>query len=79
MDSGRSAARIGATPTAVTVVGLALSVAVPVVAAWRPAGPVLAAGLVLLSAVADTVDGAVAVISGRASALGYVYDSLADG
>jgi hypothetical protein len=34
--------------------------------------------LVLLSAVADTVDGAVAVIAGRATRLGQVDDSLAD-
>ena len=72
---GRGAARLGATPTAVTGAGLVLSVAVPVTAAWRPEP---AAVLVLLSAVADTVDGAVAVIAGRASRLGHVYDSLAD-
>jgi len=75
---GRVVARLGATPTAVTVVGLALSLVVPVVVGWWPAGPLLAAALVLLSAVADTVDGAVAVIAGRASRLGHVYGSLAD-
>jgi CDP-diacylglycerol--glycerol-3-phosphate 3-phosphatidyltransferase len=76
--AGREVARLGATPTAVTGVGLALSLLVPVAAGWRPAGPLLAAVLVLLSAVADTVDGAVAVIADRASRLGHVYDSLAD-
>ena len=32
----------------------------------------------LLAAVADSVDGAVAVVTGRTSRLGYVYDSVAD-
>lgn len=78
--AGRFAARLGATPTAVTVIGLLLSVGASV-AALSPAGAVgavLAAVLVLLSAIADSVDGAVAVIAGRASRLGNVYDSLAD-
>ena len=32
----------------------------------------------LLAAVADSVDGAVAVVTGRTTRLGYVYDSVAD-
>ncbi len=75
---GRSAARLGASPSAVTAVGLGLSLCVPVVVWLVPGGALVAAVLVMLSAVADTVDGAVAVIAGRASRLGYVYDSLAD-
>ena len=78
--AGRFAARLGATPTAVTVIGLLLSVGASV-AALSPAGAVgavLAAVLVLLAAIADSVDGAVAVIAGRATRLGYVYDSVAD-
>ncbi|MCW2638462.1 MAG: CDP-alcohol phosphatidyltransferase [Dactylosporangium sp.] len=71
---GRAAARAGATPTVVTGIGLILSVGVPVVARL----PFLAAVLVLLSAVADTIDGAVAVLTGRASRSGQVYDGLAD-
>ena len=43
----------------------------------RPA-PVVGALLVLLSAVAETIDCAVAVITGRASRIGQVYDALAD-
>jgi CDP-diacylglycerol--glycerol-3-phosphate 3-phosphatidyltransferase len=39
---------------------------------------VLAAAMVVLGAFADTVDGAVAVVTGRHSALGQVYDSVAD-
>ncbi|NJC69752.1 CDP-alcohol phosphatidyltransferase family protein [Planosporangium thailandense] len=71
---GRAAARVGATPGVVTGIGLALSVGVPVAARL----PLLAALLVVLSAVADTIDGAVAVLTGRASRAGQVYDSLAD-
>jgi phosphatidylglycerophosphate synthase len=76
--SGRSVARLGATPTAVTGAGLVLSAGVPAVSWLAPGGPFVGAALVLLSAVADTVDGAVAVITGRTSRLGQVYDCLAD-
>jgi len=63
-------------PDAVTTAGLLLSLAVPVAAG---AGvPVLAAVLVLLSAFADTVDGVLAIVGGRATRLGQVYDSVAD-
>jgi CDP-diacylglycerol---glycerol-3-phosphate 3-phosphatidyltransferase len=72
---GRVVARLGATPTTVTVAGVVLSAGVPALA--RPV-PLLAAALVLLSAVADGLDGAVAVLAGRVSRLGGVYDALAD-
>jgi phosphatidylglycerophosphate synthase len=72
---GRVVARGGATPTTVTVAGVVLSAGVPALA--RPV-PLLAAALVLLSAVADGLDGAVAVLAGRVSRLGGVYDALAD-
>jgi CDP-diacylglycerol--glycerol-3-phosphate 3-phosphatidyltransferase len=75
---GGYAARAGATPGMVTGVGLVLSAGVPATVWVTPGGPVLGAVLVLLSAVADTVDGAVAVITGRASRVGQVYDALAD-
>lgn len=65
--------RIG--PSAVTTIGLALGVLVPVVALGSP----LAAGVVvLLASFADGLDGAVAVVSGRTTRIGYVYDSVAD-
>ncbi|MFI5896050.1 CDP-alcohol phosphatidyltransferase family protein [Actinoplanes sp. NPDC051513] len=68
--------RVG--PTAVTTAGLILCWCVPLaVTAGRP-GFVLAAVLVLLAALADGLDGAVAVVTERASRLGYVYDSVAD-
>ncbi|MEV4349873.1 CDP-alcohol phosphatidyltransferase family protein [Actinoplanes sp. NPDC049596] len=41
-------------------------------------GLLLAAALALVAALADSLDGAVAVISGRTTRLGYVYDSVAD-
>src|SRR4051794_33337943 len=66
---GRRAVQLGATPTTVTVVGLALSLLVPVAAPAGRVGAAAAALLVLLSAVADSVDGAVAVITDRASRL----------
>jgi len=78
--------RVG--PGAVTAVGLLLSAAVPFAAMIGRAGPLstgpLSAGLllggflVLLASVADGLDGAVAVVSGTVTRLGYVYDSVAD-
>jgi CDP-diacylglycerol--glycerol-3-phosphate 3-phosphatidyltransferase len=63
----------------VTLCGLAVSLGVPV-AAGVGGTVALAAGvaLVLLSALADSVDGALAVITRRASRLGHVLDSVAD-
>ena len=71
-----AARRVG--PTAVTTVGLALCLAVPAVVPLGPAGLLLAALLILAAAFADGLDGAVAVLTGRATKLGYVYDSVAD-
>ncbi|WFE29477.1 CDP-alcohol phosphatidyltransferase family protein [Solwaraspora sp. WMMD791] len=70
--------RAGVGPNAVTVAGLVLCAATPVAASRGGYGLLVAAALVLLAAVADTVDGALAVVTGRATRLGYVYDSLAD-
>ena len=74
----RLVVRAGIGPNAVTAAGLALSVLVPVVTAAGAGWPAAAALLVVASAVLDTVDGAVAVISGRTTRLGQVYDSFAD-
>ena len=71
-------ARLRLGPGAVTAAGLLLCVAVPVVAAPGPAGLVAAGGIVLLASVADGLDGAVAVVTGRATRRGFVYDSVAD-
>lgn len=74
----RTVAGAGATPAAITGFGLLLCLLVPVAAAGPGAWPVAGAALVLVSALADTVDGAVAVLTARASRLGYLYDSVAD-
>jgi phosphatidylglycerophosphate synthase len=68
----------GVGPTAVTTAGLLLCLAVPAAALLGPAGLALGALLVLAAAVADGVDGTVALVTGRATRLGYVYDSVAD-
>jgi phosphatidylglycerophosphate synthase len=68
--------RVG--PAAVTTAGLILCLAVPAVVLAGRWGLLLAALLVLVAAFADGLDGAVAVITGKASRLGYVYDSAAD-
>jgi phosphatidylglycerophosphate synthase len=65
-------------PNAVTAVGLALAGAVPVAALQGRGWLLLAAALVLLSALADTVDGALAVVSLQSSRLGQVFDAVAD-
>lgn len=60
--------------------GLAVVVAA-VAAVFAGAGPrlcLVAAALIVISAVLDGVDGAVAVISGRASRWGHLVDSLGD-
>jgi CDP-diacylglycerol--glycerol-3-phosphate 3-phosphatidyltransferase len=61
-------------PNLVTLAGLLLAVAT--IPAYRPRG--VAALLILLAGVADSVDGAVAVVSGRVTAFGAVWDSTAD-
>jgi CDP-diacylglycerol--glycerol-3-phosphate 3-phosphatidyltransferase len=67
------------TPSAITLCGLALSLGVPVAAGIGGTVPLVAGvALVLLSALADSVDGALAVITRRASRLGHVLDSVAD-
>ncbi|WP_438874530.1 CDP-alcohol phosphatidyltransferase family protein [Symbioplanes lichenis] len=69
---GSLAGRLGIGPSGVTTLGLALCALVPFVP--LPA----AAVLVLLAAFADTLDGATAVVTGRVTRFGYVYDSVAD-
>ncbi len=72
---GTALARLRVGPSAVTTVGLLLCVLVPVTTLVSP----VAAGLVvLLASFADGLDGAVAVVSGHATRIGYVYDSVAD-
>jgi phosphatidylglycerophosphate synthase len=75
---GSLLARVGIGPGAVTAAGLMLCLAVPVTAVWGPGGLLAGAALVLLASVADGLDGAVAVVTGRVSRIGFVYDSVAD-
>jgi phosphatidylglycerophosphate synthase len=74
----RVLARIRVKPGTVTFAGLLLSLLAPVFAALHHFWPVAAAAAVLLSAVADGLDGALAVVTDKVSRLGYVYDALAD-
>jgi phosphatidylglycerophosphate synthase len=77
-SGGSLLGRLRVGPGAVTAAGLLLCVAVPFAAAPGPGGLLAAGAIVLLASVADGLDGAVAVVTGRASRLGFVYDSVAD-
>jgi phosphatidylglycerophosphate synthase len=68
--------RVG--PAAVTAAGLVVSLAVPITARYGPGGLLFGGLLVLLASFADGLDGAVAVVTGTTSRLGFVYDSAAD-
>ena len=70
--------RRGIGPMSVTAAGLILCLAVPPAALAGPGGLLLGALLVLLASFADGLDGAVAVVTGRTSRLGFVLDSVAD-
>jgi phosphatidylglycerophosphate synthase len=75
---GSTLARLRVSPGTVTASGLLLCLAVPFAALLGRPGLLLGALLVLLAGFADAFDGAVAVVSGRTSRLGFVYDSVAD-
>jgi phosphatidylglycerophosphate synthase len=75
---GRGLAAVGLSPDSITVLGLLTSTAVPVVALFGGWWLFAAAGLVLLSALADSADGAVAVITSRSTRWGAFSDALAD-
>lgn len=74
----RPLARAGAGPNAVTVLGLlvALSALAPASAGGRWA--VLGFALVVLSGLLDNLDGAVALLTGRATRWGAVLDAVCD-
>ena len=74
----KGCARIRVKPGLVTALGLLACIAVPIVAGRGPWWALLAAGLVVVASVTDTVDGALAVMTSRATRLGYVYDSVVD-
>jgi phosphatidylglycerophosphate synthase len=70
------AVRVG--PGTVTAAGVVLSAGVPIAAVLGGWWLVAAAALVVLAAIADSADGAVAVITGATSRRGSFYDAVAD-
>jgi CDP-diacylglycerol--glycerol-3-phosphate 3-phosphatidyltransferase len=75
---GRGLAALRLSPDTITVVGLVLSAAVPVVVLLGDWWLFVASALVLASAVADSADGAVAVLTSRTTRLGAFTDAVAD-
>jgi CDP-diacylglycerol--glycerol-3-phosphate 3-phosphatidyltransferase len=75
---GRGLAALRLSPDTITVVGLLLSAAVPVVVLLGGWWLFVGAALVLASAVADSADGAVAVLTSRTTRLGAFTDAVAD-
>ena len=75
---GRPLARVGVDPDLVTLGALWVALVAGWTATLGPGWAAAAGVLTLLAGVADSVDGAVAVMQGRASAFGFVWDSTAD-
>ena len=76
--AGAPLARAGVDPDLVTLAALWLALVAGWTATLGPGWAVAAGALTLLAGVADSVDGAVAVMQERASAFGFVWDSTAD-
>jgi CDP-diacylglycerol--glycerol-3-phosphate 3-phosphatidyltransferase len=76
--AARPLAAAGVGPTAVTAAGVALAGASVAPAVAGGHWPLLAVALVVVSGLVDNLDGAVAVLTGRAGPVGYVVDSVAD-
>ena len=74
----RPLARLRVPPDAVTLLGVAVSAAVVGLAALGGRWALAAAGVVVASGLLDNLDGAVAVLTDRASRWGYVLDSVVD-
>lgn len=74
----RLAIRAGLSATAVTMLGLLLSIFVPVLAAVGGGWALLACVVLVAASALDGVDGAVAGLTGTASAWGEVLDSTVD-
>jgi phosphatidylglycerophosphate synthase len=71
-------ARAGVDPDLVTLGALWVALVAGWTATLGPGWAAAAGALTLLAGVADSVDGAVAVMQGRASSFGFVWDSTAD-
>ena len=75
----RPLARLGAGPDAVTLAGLAVGLGAAAAAAPASRGwTAVAVALVVASGVLDNLDGAVALLTGRATRRGFVLDSVCD-
>lgn len=74
----RPLARLGIAPDVVTWAGAVVSAGVVGLAALGGRWPLLAVIVVVLSGLVDNLDGAVAALTDRATAFGYVLDSLVD-
>ncbi|WP_052711117.1 CDP-alcohol phosphatidyltransferase family protein [Pseudofrankia sp. DC12] len=74
----RPLAALGVAPAAVTVVAAGLPALALAPAAAGGRWPLVAAAIVLASAVLDSLDGAVAILRDRVSPTGFVLDSVAD-
>jgi CDP-diacylglycerol---glycerol-3-phosphate 3-phosphatidyltransferase len=75
---GAPLARAGVDPDLVTLLALWVALVAGWVATLGPGWAAAAGALTLLAGVADSVDGAVAVLQGRTSAFGFVWDATAD-
>lgn len=75
---GRLLAAAGVRPSLLTVAGLLVALAALAPAAAGGRWALAAGGLVVLSALVDGLDGAVAVLTGRSSRWGAVLDALCD-
>lgn len=74
----RPLARRGVSPDVVTLLGVLVTAAVPLVAAAGSAWPLAAVPVVVAASVLDGVDGALASRTGTSSRWGQVLDALAD-
>jgi phosphatidylglycerophosphate synthase len=76
--AGAPLARAGVDPNLMTLAALWLALVAGWAATLGPGWAAAAGALTLLAGVADSVDGAVAVLQHRTSAFGFVWDSTAD-
>jgi phosphatidylglycerophosphate synthase len=74
----RGLARIHVSAALMTLIGLVTCLFVPAVATHHGWWPLVGGILVLVSGLCDTLDGAIAVITGRVTRFGYVYDAVAN-
>jgi CDP-diacylglycerol--glycerol-3-phosphate 3-phosphatidyltransferase len=75
---GAPLARAGVDPNLLTLAALWLATVAGWTATLGPGWAAAAGALTLAAGVADSVDGAVAVLQGRTTAFGFVWDSTAD-